>query len=88
MRCTENAVYRQLLIGAIIGVLGLISITLVIMSAINPLVEYRGEATRKSVMLAARSGEVFCQQLTPFSLRIMYTCFDSDEELDAFARSL
>jgi hypothetical protein len=88
MRRTEKAVYRQLLIGAIIGVLGLISIVMLIISAINPLVEYRGEAMRKSVMLAARSGEVFCQQLTPFSLGVMYTCFDSEAEPDAFARSL
>jgi hypothetical protein len=83
----ENAVYRQLLIGAVLGVLGIFGMTLVIMSVTNPLVEYRGATMRKSVMLAERPGEVFCLQLTPFSLGVMYTCFDSEAEVDAFAES-
>ncbi len=56
MRRIEKAVYQQLLMGAILGVLGLIGATLVIMSVTNPLVEYQGETMRKSVMLAERSG--------------------------------
>ena len=87
MRRIEKAIYRQLLIGAILGVLALISMTLVIMLVINPLVEYRGNTMRKSVMLEQRGGEVFCQQMASFSLSVMYICFDSQLELDTFAES-
>jgi hypothetical protein len=83
MKRIEKAVYPQLLI----GVLGLIGMTLVIMSVFNPLVEYRGEAMRKSLMLAEQPGEIFCQQMSSFSLAVMYTCFDSAVELSAFAES-
>lgn len=86
MRRIEKAIYYRLLIGAILGVLAFIGITLAIMAVINPLVDYRGSTMRKSVMLEQR-GEVFCQQMASFSLGVMYTCFDSQQELDTFAES-
>jgi hypothetical protein len=87
MKIVEKAIYRQLLIGAILGILAITCITLVIMSVSNPLVEYQGVKMRKSTMLAERTGEVFCQQMSSFSLGVMYTCFDSQAELEVFADS-
>lgn len=87
MKGIGNTIYRQLLIGAIIGVLVIIGVTLAIMSIADPLVEYHGVIMRKSEMLTERTDEVFCQQMASFSLGVMYTCFDSEAELDAFAES-
>lgn len=85
MKLTITNTYRKFKIGIVIGVIVLGIFTIILLNARNPLIEYRGDTMRKSVMLAERPGEVFCQQMSSFSLGVMYTCFDSEAELDAFA---
>lgn len=53
----------------------------------DPLVNYHGTVMRHSSMIAQAHGvtPLFCQQLASFSFDANYTCFDSKQELDAFA---
>lgn len=87
MRLAERVVYWHLIVGAIVGTLVIIGIAVAIFYARNPRVEYHGVIMHKSEMLTERTDGVFCQQMASFSLGVMYTCFDSEAELDAFAES-
>lgn len=87
MKHSEKAIYRQLLIGAILGTVVIIGVTLVILSFINPLVEFRDVTMPKSVMLTQHTGKVICQQMSLFALGSMYTCFDTEAEFDALVES-
>jgi hypothetical protein len=53
----------------------------------DPLVTYYGEIMRRSTLFEQTSYSLYCQQLSSFSFNANFACFDSQQELDAFAVS-
>jgi hypothetical protein len=53
----------------------------------DPLVSYYGDVMRKSALMDQTDNAIYCQGLSSFSFDANFACFDSDQEVQAFAAS-
>lgn len=53
----------------------------------DPLVEYKGNVIRNSVLMDQTEISLYCKDLVWFSLDVSIKCFDSEEELEQFMRA-
>lgn len=89
----EEAVMRLLVMVVAITILALLISSLVTFGGFfldrvnNPLVTYYGEVMQRSTLFEQADHILYCQQLSSFSLDANFACFDSQQELDAFAAS-